>query len=307
MDNEVRGVPEFQPKPTNNGNLEYQFQPQVQVQVGSSVPVAPNGRDPEFEREMVMDGALGSDIVVCLFVDPNQPGIKFNDATPSDRKIPGQDIPEDGKFEAEVSSLAVAEWDEAINSNNGDFSVRFDSAGKKIITIMVTEERMLAIIDKLSKEVFSERVVIETGLNFAMVNDINKIKIENSIVKDEFNKSEKENSNVDKFDNFNKDITPEFAGKKSGISTTGPIAQEFITKPASPSLDDGFNINNNKKGLSSENSYNTPNKSADDLYREFLEVYNDYKRRQSYNNDMNNIKSKPNGDNGSSDGFGKKG
>jgi len=361
MDNEVRGVPEFQPKPINNGNLEYQVHPQVQVQVNSPAPGAPNGRDSEFERERVIDADFGSDVVVCLFVDPSQPGIKFNDATPSDKKIPGQDIPEDGKFEAEVSSLAVAEWDETINSNNGDFSVRFDSAGKKIITIMVTEERMLAIIDKLSKEVFSERVVIETGLKVVKSNNINEDKeIYNDFKYEYMNKPLEDITNsvdqvlnveeVNKNDEFSKLSLDEYrneplpfveeiikpvnhalnveeVNKNDEFSKLSldeyrnellPFVEEII-KPATPhSSVEGFNNSSIPEFIDKKDAVSTippeeynskqdfPSVSDDNkneaAYREFLEIYNDYKRIH-----IPGANNKKNGNGGSSSGFGKKG
>ena len=69
----------------------------------------------------------------------------------------------EGKYITDRTSISVAEWDEEMHVENGDRIVRYINGSVKVTTIIVPEEKMMEIIDGITKSEDPGRIVIDTG------------------------------------------------------------------------------------------------------------------------------------------------
>ena len=100
----------------------------VQVRTAGMVP-PDSSRDRTIVNEF---GGIADE--VYIFVNPNEPGIKFVDSRPNDK---GENVDlrnSSGVYSTSLSSIDVVDWDKDINVPNGTTSVTYSNGQVTITT-----------------------------------------------------------------------------------------------------------------------------------------------------------------------------
>ena len=162
--------------------------------------------------------------IVYIFTSSKDIGIKFYDRTPE----PGSQVakligtPPKGKYITDLSSISVEKWDDEMNIANGTKMVRYMDGSVKVTTIIVSEEKMLEILEKIDKSKDPDRIIIDTrsiGLYDERMKNIAQKETPNSYYKKEDLSSFTDfdtifNSNVINSDSINNNIAPNTKGLK---------------------------------------------------------------------------------------------
>lgn len=117
------------------------------------------------ERDFEMEKERELADIVCIFTSPVQPGIMFYDRSPEPGSPEARFVGslEEGKYITDRASISRAQWNEEMHVANGVRKVRFREGSAKVTTIIVTEEKMKDILDRISKSEDPSRIVIDTG------------------------------------------------------------------------------------------------------------------------------------------------
>ena len=105
--------------------------------------------------------------IVYIFTDPKKPGIVFYDRTPRRQEEKDAKGIKKGQYLTELEDISAAVWDEKTNIPNGERTFLYVDGDVKVKTIMVSEERMEKILDKLSKCEPHSMVIIDTSEQFS--------------------------------------------------------------------------------------------------------------------------------------------
>lgn len=122
-----------------------------------------NSESLDRERVLEMDYAD----IVYIFTDPKKPGIAFYDRTPSRKEEKEAKGIKEGQYLTELEDISRVSWDEKTNIPNGERTFMYVDGEVKVKTIMVSEERMKMILDKLLKCEPHSMVIIDTSEQFS--------------------------------------------------------------------------------------------------------------------------------------------
>ena len=148
----------------------------VQVNASESIPPDPS-RDRSYENEF---GGFADE--VYIFVNPNEPGIKFIDSSSNSQIVKLTGNNPDGIYTTDLSSIDVVEWDEDINIPNRTIEIRYANGPVKIRTIMVSEETLKAILQDIDRQMAEGATTITIDIKILTRN---KEKQENIIEKND--------------------------------------------------------------------------------------------------------------------------
>lgn len=158
----------------------------VQVNASGTMPPGSSG-DRGYENEF---GGFADE--VYIFVNPNEPGIKFIDSTPNSQIVKLTGTNPDGIYTTDLSSIDVVEWDEDINTPNETIEIRYANGPVKIRTIMVSEETLKAILQDIDRQMAEGATIITIDIKILTRN---KEKQENIIEKNDKFLNDKELNN----------------------------------------------------------------------------------------------------------------
>ncbi len=131
----------------------------VQVRTAGMVP-PDSSRDRTIVNEF---GGIADE--VYIFVNPNEPGIKFVDSRPNDK---GENVGlrnSSGVYSTSLSSIDVVDWDKDINVPNGTTSVTYSNGQVTITTIMVSEETLKAILQDIDRQMLEGKSIITIDIH----------------------------------------------------------------------------------------------------------------------------------------------
>lgn len=131
----------------------------VQVRTAGMVP-PDSSRDRTIVNEF---GGIADE--VYIFVNPNEPGIKFVDSRPNDK---GENVDlrnSSGVYSTSLSSIDVVDWDKDINVPNGTTSVTYSNGQVTITTIMVSEETLKAILQDIDRQMLEGKSIITIDIH----------------------------------------------------------------------------------------------------------------------------------------------
>ena len=104
--------------------------------------------------------------IIYVFSSPNEMGIKFYDRSPSGAIADLTGSVGSGKFITDIHSIQQASWDKNLNMPNSTQRCKTRRGSVVIKTYMVSDERMLKILDSIIKAKDPERIVIDVGNTF---------------------------------------------------------------------------------------------------------------------------------------------
>lgn len=135
---------------------EQEIEPkEVLVQARPSTVIPP---DSSGDRTVVNEfGGFADE--VYIFVNPNEPGIKFIDSRPN-VKEDGVGRNPSGVYSTFLSSIDIVDWDKDINVPNGTTVVTYNNGPVKITTIMVSEETLKAILQDIDRQMLEGKSTI---------------------------------------------------------------------------------------------------------------------------------------------------
>lgn len=136
-----------------------------QVVVAASASSPPGGNSP-YERELEKDASIGEDLpdVVCIFTNPNQPGIMFHVEGREPKSREEKYINEDEEsYITTRDSVSDVDWDKENNVANGTKDVVVGNTVVRVRTIIVSEQKMEEIRASIARSNNPNRVVINTG------------------------------------------------------------------------------------------------------------------------------------------------
>lgn len=117
--------------------------------------------------------------VIYIFANPNEPGIKFINHSPSGvvAELTGSNKP--GVYTTTVDSIEIVKWDEDINQPNKTQIVLYRNGSGKVTTIMVSLKKLKEIVENIAKQMEAGKTEITIDINILI--KVNSFKIDENI------------------------------------------------------------------------------------------------------------------------------
>lgn len=225
----------------------------VQVRTAGMVP-PDSSRDRTIVNEF---GGIADE--VYIFVNPNEPGIKFVDSRPNDK---GENVDlrnSSGVYSASLSSIDVVDWDKDINVPNGTTSVTYSNGQVTITTIMVSEETLKAILQDIDRQMLEGKSIITIDIHILTRK---KNMNDNIIPKSDIVLNEEEPKDlIDKYSNDSNKIETDDLKEKDNDQQMLEKYKKLYNEVKN--VQDYFDSNFDKKDLDKFNKYNEINNGDD--------------------------------------------
>ena len=231
----------------------------VQVQAVASIPPNPNDKRREIDIE---DGAMADEIYI--FTNPNEPGIKFVDASPAGviAKLVGANRPL--VYTTDVGTIDIVGWDDSINIPNRATRVRYINGSVTIRTIMVSEETLRAILKDIDKQIAEGKTTIKIDIGILhqknnLIDDTNSILKEDKSINniESIEKYNLESNNINQEEEFLKENKETIERYKELYNEIKNLQDKISNKEDKNMLNNDItfnlydgNYNNNKKSNS---------------------------------------------------------
>ena len=223
----------------------------VLVQVSKEESISPNS-----SRYRIIENEVGGFAdEVYIFVNPNEPGIKFIDLSPHTKVEAITEINPSGVYSTPLSSIDIVDWDRDINVSNGTIVVRHYNGPVKITTIMVSEETLKAILQDIDRQMLEGKSTITIDIHILTRKNILN---DNIISKNDKDLISKYSNDSRKFrtDNLNgKDNDQQIIEKYKKLYNEVKNIQDY------------FDINRDKIDLDKFNKYNEINNTDDPKFK----------------------------------------